>query len=154
MSEEITCSCLLLPCSAGEMWAVPKTCLAEIITLYGVEEKPPSQIRWRGQDVPVLDMDEAGDARWRDPRAKTGLVAVLLGIEGTGCDYLGIPLRGLGLDLQDIPESEVEDCPERALSHSAGAFIWRKVTYQVPDLPGILARISSRGTFAGLLQGA
>ena len=143
MSENANRRCLFLPCSDGEIWALPKNCLAEIITLYKADEKPPAQITWRGHEVPVVDVDTGDVARWRDSRSGTALVAVLLGIEGLGCEYLGIAMRGLGLSLQTVPEDEVEECPEQATPASLGAFRWRGVVYQVPDLLALQARIAS-----------
>jgi hypothetical protein len=142
MNESAVHSCLFLPCSAAEIWAVPKNSLAEIVTLYEVGEVPPRQISWRGHQVPVLDMDETRETRWRDSRAGTGLVAVLLGIDGLGCRYLGVALRGQGLGLHQVPEDEVEDRPAEALPRSMGAFRWRNVTYQVPDLLGMQEEIA------------
>jgi len=142
MSDKSARSCLTLPCSAEEIWAVPKNCLAEIITLYGVDEQPPAQISWRGHDVAVLDMDDSRETRWRDQRAATGLVAILLGIDGLDCRYLGVALRGQGLGLHEIPDADMEDCPQLALPRSAGAFRWNNVTYQVPDLLAIQKNIA------------
>lgn len=139
MAESALRKCLFLPRSASEIWAVPKNCLAEIVTLYRVDEDPPATVSWRGQEVPVVDADRGRQTPWRDPRARTGLVAILLGIDGTGCEYLGVPLRGVGLGLYEVPEEEVVDCPGQALAGSRGAFTWRGVTYQVPDLMALLA---------------
>ncbi|TXS93718.1 hypothetical protein FV139_08740 [Parahaliea maris] len=132
-----TTACLFLPCSAQEIWAVPQASLAEILTLYNVEESPPESVSWRGEDVPVLDFDEAGETRWRDQRAGTGLIAILLGVEGRGCPYFGVALRGQGLGLQHVPTQEMHDCPGEVLPNSLAAFRWHNVTYQVPDLLGL-----------------
>lgn len=145
MSERETRNCLFLPCSDSVIWALPKNCLAEIITLANAGEQPPAQIEWRGHDVPVVDPSGDGSGRWREPRAGTALVAILLGIEGRGCAYLGVALRGLGLNLRALPEEEVEDCPEAALPESLAAFRWRDNLYQVPDLLALQARVGQEG---------
>jgi hypothetical protein len=142
MSQARVRSCLFLPASAAEIWAVPKTSLAEIVTLPDVPDVPPAQMKWRGHEVPVIDLDATGEACWRDSRAGTGLVAVLLGLDGLDCQYLGLALRGQGLGLHQVPESEVEDRPQEALSRSLGAFRWRGVSYQVPDLPALQREIA------------
>lgn len=141
-----TTACLFLPCSAQEIWAVPQASLAEILTLYHVEETPPAFVSWRAQDVPVLDFDDAGETRWRDQRAGTGLVAILLGVEGRGCPYFGVALRGQGLGLQEVPVEEMSECPGEVLSRSLAAFRWRNVTYQVPDLLGLQDQLRERMT--------
>lgn len=145
MGESVLRKCLFLPRSASEIWAVPKNCLAEIVTLYRVDETPPETVVWRGREVPVVDAGRGAQTPWRDPRARTGLIAILLGIDGTGCEYLGVPLRGVGLGLYEVPEEEVEDCPGEALPGSTGAFTWRGVTYQVPDLLALLAGFGAAG---------
>ncbi len=141
MSEMRVRRCLFLPCSAGEIWALPTNCLAEIVTLYNVDPLPPEWIKWRGQQVPVLDLDSSQSVRWRDQRSGSGMVAVLLGIAGLGCNYLGVALRGPGLGLHDVPEDEVDDCPDEALARSVGAFRWRDTLYQIPDLPALLKEV-------------
>ncbi|WP_157976726.1 hypothetical protein [Parahaliea mediterranea] len=113
---------------------MPQSCLAEIVTLYNVADTPPATVNWRGQVVPLLDLDERGETRWRDVRAGTGLVAILLGVEGHGCPYFAVALRGQGLGLQQVPVQEMVDRPDEALPRSLGAFRWHNVTYQVPDL--------------------
>ncbi|MFV0275716.1 MAG: hypothetical protein ACK5HY_00795 [Parahaliea sp.] len=121
---------------------MPQTCLAEIVTLYEVAETPPAQLLWRGQQVPVVDLGRAGQVRWREPRDGSGLVAVMLGVEDRGCPYFGIALRGLGLGLQLVPEREMEDCPQEAMPQALGAFRWRNVIYQVPDLLALQEEIA------------
>ncbi len=134
MSDTSHRQCLFLPCSTAEIWALPRNALAEIVTVKEAADQPPSSIHWRGNEVPVLDLDDSGAARWREPRAGTGLIAVLLGIQGSGCRYLGVALRGQGLSMEPVPEAEIEDRPDLALPGALGAFRWRDVTYQVPDL--------------------
>lgn len=142
MTDASVRHCLFLPCSAAQVWAVPKNCLAEIVTLYNAGATPPASIEWRGHEVPVLDLDTAATARWQEPRARTGLIAVLLGIDGLGCRYLGVALRGQGLGLHAVPEGEVEECPEQVQPGASGAFRWQGVTYQVPDLLAIQAELT------------
>ncbi|GAB3283554.1 hypothetical protein [Parahaliea aestuarii] len=144
MADSQSTRCLFLPGSAQEIWAVPQSCLAEIITLYNVAETPPATVSWRGVEVPLLDLDEQGETRWRDVRAGTGLVAILLGVEGRGCPYFAIALRGQGLGLQQVPVQEMEDKPGEVLPRSLAAFRWNNVTYQVPDLLALQDELGSR----------
>ncbi len=147
MSEVRVRRCLFLPCSAGEIWALPTSCLAEIVTLYDVDPLPPEWIKWRGQQVPVLDLDGNQSARWRDSRSGSGMVAVLLGIAGLDCHYLGVALRGAGLGLHEVPENEMEDCPDEIFARSVGAFRWRDTLYQIPDLLALLKEVGQEWRF-------
>ena len=56
MSEKKSSWCVLLPCSKKEKWAVPQNALAEIVTLPAVDDEPPTQFTWRGQEISVLDL--------------------------------------------------------------------------------------------------
>ena len=53
--------CVLLPCAANRLWAVPQNCLAEILTLPADSDRVPSEISWRGVDVPVMDFGADGN---------------------------------------------------------------------------------------------
>ncbi|MFV0477006.1 MAG: hypothetical protein ACK5ME_04120 [Parahaliea sp.] len=143
MSEPKLHNCLFLPCSATEIWALPTNCLAEIVTLYEVSDPPPEWIKWRGQQVPVLDLDSEQNTCWSDKR-NSGLIAILLGMEGLGCEYLGVALRGKGLGLHQVVVEEVVDCPEEVQPHSVSAFRWRDTLYQVPDLAAVLKEVGEQ----------
>jgi hypothetical protein len=148
MSEHEPRWCVLLPCSAQERWAVPQNSLAEIVTIQGVGEHPPEQINWRGVDVPVLDLDEDGSTPWRDNEGGTGLVAVLLGLQGEGCAYWALALRGEGLSAQDIGGEQIEDLPDAALPHASAAFRLGGEVYQVPDLIALQRQIAQERSSA------
>jgi len=132
--------CVLLPCSKGEIWAVPQNCLAEIVTLPAEDDEPPEQFTWRGQIVPVLDLDEQHDATWRNDRAGTGLVAVMLGLKDGAWEYCGVALRGEGLGMKDLAVETIEDVPEMALDCSLSAFRMSGEIYQVPNLQELYSR--------------
>ena len=134
MSDNSSHWCVFLPCSDAELWALPQNCLAEIVTLPAEGDLPPEEISWRGQSVPVLDLDEEHDQPWRDVRGGTGLIAVVLGLKGEGCDYWGVALRGEGLGMRDISQDEVEDVPDLAGERAVGAFRIGSSVYQIPDL--------------------
>ena len=127
--------CVLLPCSSKQHWAVPQNCLAEIVTLTVAEdESPPAQMEWRGQTVPVLDLDESDEAPWRESQGRTGLIAIFLGLEGEGLDYWGLALRGSGLGTANLLENEIEDYDVTNNELHSAAFKIADKVYQVPDL--------------------
>jgi hypothetical protein len=138
--------CVFLPCSGKVSWVVPQNCLAEIITATADTEQPPEQIVWRGQEIPVLDLGAKGDAAWREERTGTGLIAVLLGLEGGGCDYWGVALRGEGLGMSDLAGVEVTDVVSEDEDELGALFQLNGDTYAIPDLVEIQrqAAIASR----------
>jgi hypothetical protein len=137
MSENPPHWCVFLPCSAGEIWAIPQNCLAEIVTLQGTDENPPEQISWRDRQVSVLDLGDGGKTPWRNPVGQTGLIAVILGLKGQKNGYWAVALRGEGLALKNLSTERIRDLPERLTEHSTSAFELQNVVYQVPDLPGL-----------------
>ena len=142
MAESSTRWCVFLPCSREEIWAVPQNCLAEVVTLQAVNDTPPEQINWRGHEVPVLDLDDAGATPWRDPQGETGLIAVILGLQGQGSDYWAVALRGDGLVAKNLPTGEMKDMPARVLDRCTAAFEYENVVYQVPDLPELQKQVT------------
>ena len=132
--------CVLLPCSSQETWAVPQKCLAEIVTLPAEGLLPPAKLFWRGRDVPVLDLDMDDAAPWRDSRAATGLIAVVLGLKGGSWDYYGVALRGGGLTMKDLSREEIEDVPELVFEGSSSAFRMNGDVYQIPDMASLPGR--------------
>lgn len=129
MEENTTQHCVLLPCSETERWAIPQNCLAEIVTYSGDEDSPPREIDWRGQVIPVLDLQDSDDQSWRNR-----LIAVVLGLEGEGLEYWGVALRGDGLTAVNLAESAVEDLDTVTGEHSSATFRLGAQEYQVPDL--------------------
>lgn len=148
MIDESSRWCVLLPCSPSQAWAVPQKCLAEIVTVQADSEHPPQEISWRGEPVPVLDFSDTADLGWRDSRSGAGLVAVLLGLEGAGCRYWGVAVRGEGLGISEVNEDEMEDLPDSVLEHASAAFRMRGKVYQVPDLDALQDSIGVDGTTA------
>ena len=129
--------CVLLPCASNRRWAVPQNCLAEIVTLPAQGETVPAEVQWRGLDIPVMDFGAQGNVPFRDAQNGNGLVAVMLGVRGSGCDYWGLALRGGGLTVRHIDESQCQDKPEAIQEHSLAAFELDGQTFQVPDLPAL-----------------
>ena len=125
--------CALLPCSAGEHWALPQSCLAEVIASENIAERPPALLTWRGRRIPLLDLGTQEDAPW-SAGATPALAAVILGLEGYGCDYWAVALRGRGLSIKDLAPQPLRDTPEERRAHSYSAFELGGVIYQVPDL--------------------
>ncbi len=144
MAEHQPRWCVLLPCAADQLWALPQACLAEIVAVGGVGREPPASIDWRGRQVPVLDLDPDGAAGWLGPRGETGLVAVILGLQDEGCDYWAVALRGAGPELRDLAAARVEDCPEHRLPGAVTAFRLEDSLYQVPDLLTLQRTVSGR----------
>ena len=140
MSDKSSSWCVLLPCSKNEKWAIPQNSLAEIVTLPAENDEPPAHFTWRGQEVPVLDFDEERDSPWRDARAGTGLVAVMLGLQGGAWEYCGVALRGEGLGMKDLANESIEDASELAMGSSTSAFRMGGELYQVPNLQELHAR--------------
>ncbi len=134
MSEKTGVCCVLLPCSSGRSWAVPQRCLGEIVTLSTTQDEPPAQIEWRGEAVPVIDFGAGDNVPWRDQRGGSGLVAIILGQRGEACPYFGVAVRGGGLGVSHLVDSEIEDMPEAALDYATAAFRMNGNLYQVPDL--------------------
>lgn len=137
MSAKKQRMCVLLPCASNRRWAVPQSCLAEILTLPAQGEAAPACVQWRGLSIPVMDFGAQGKVPFRDAQNGTGLIAVILGVRGSGCDYWGLALRGSGLTVRHIDESECQDKPEALQEYSLAAFELDGQTYQVPDLPAL-----------------
>ena len=138
--------CVLLPCGAQHNWAVPQSCLAEILTLQATADSPPETVSWRDREVPVLDFGAAGDELWLNPRSGTGLVVIILGVSGEGPDYWGLAIRGHGLAVRNIHEEDCEDRPEEVQDYALAAFALQGTTYQVPDLPALQQRVTQPDT--------
>jgi hypothetical protein len=134
MSDDTARWCVLIPCSKREYWAVPQNCLAEIVTLHGDAGEPPEELSWRGELVPVLDFGGDEGPAWREQLGGSGLVAIFLGLEGEGCDYWGLAVRGDGLAVRQIASDAVQDVPDAALEYAAAAFRLEGEVYQVPDM--------------------
>ncbi|MAT94923.1 MAG: hypothetical protein CME59_20320 [Halioglobus sp.] len=143
MSEESTTSCVLIPISSAENWAVPQNCLAEILTVNADADTPPESVSWRGRDIPVLDFGADSGARWMHERIHTGLVAVFLGLAGEGCEYWGVALRGEGLAVARLDGEQVTDVPDSVAEHASAAFRFRDSVYQVPDLDGLQKKLAA-----------
>jgi hypothetical protein len=135
MSDRASRWCVFLPCSREEVWAIPQSCLAEIVTVQTQSDVPPEQINWRGQDICVLDLDPGGKTPWRDPvGGQTGLIAVIPGLKGQGENW-AVALRGEGLAVRNISTDKIRDLPDRVMERSSSAFELENSVYQVPDLP-------------------
>lgn len=106
----------------------------EIFTVYTDDELPPEQVAWRGETVQVVDLGRDDGPEWRDPGRGAGLVAVFLGLQGEGCCYWGVAVRGDGLRVVDLAGEDVEDVPEQVGAHANAAFRLKGVLCQVPDL--------------------
>jgi len=146
MSDRSDRMCVLLPCSGDQRWAVPQSCLAEILTVPAGEGVPPDFVEWRGTEIPVLDIGAVGDVPWQNHRSGTGLIAVVVGIRGMGVDFWGLALRGGNLSVRKVEDRDCEDLPEAVLDHSLAAFSLDGVVYQVPDLTawqGLAAQAAS-----------
>jgi hypothetical protein len=143
MSELSSAWCVLLPCSDDQVWAVPRGCLGEIVTVPADEGPPPQEINWRGEVVPVIDFGGEDEPGWRDPRGGTGLIAVFLGLAGEACPYWGVAVRGEGLGVSSMLESDIEDLPDAVLEHTIAAFRMQDTVYQVPDLPALQRELAA-----------
>ncbi len=143
MTDKASRWCVFLPCSREEIWAIPQSCLAEIVTLPAAQESPPQQITWRGREVPVLDLGTGNDPAWRESKGDTGLVAVILGLKGQGNDYWAVALRGDGLAVKNIAVERITDVPEQVSERSTSAFELHGVIYQVPDLPELQKQVGT-----------
>lgn len=140
MNKTASTQCVVLPCTERDLWAVPDNCLAEIVTRPADASAPPRQITWRGEQVPVLDLQAGDDAHWGAAHGGTGLIAVLLGPGATGIAYWGVVLRSAGLRVQAVTEA-VEDAADDAADYALTAFRQDGVLYQVPDLATLEGRM-------------
>jgi hypothetical protein len=143
MTDDTSRWCVLMPCSKTEAWAVPQNCLAEIVTLHDVAEQPPDEILWRGVSVSVLDFGDDDGSAWREHHGDTGLIAIILGLEGEGCDYWGVAVRGEGLAVKRVAAGDVEDLPDAVREHASAAFNLHGTAYQVPDLAALQKKIAA-----------
>ena len=148
MSEQKQRMCVLLPCASNRHWAVPQNCLAEILTLPASDNNVPAQVRWRGVDIPVIDLADGSDLSWRDENKGTGLIAVILGVRGAGPDYWGVALRGEGLSVRQLDADECDDRADAMQEYALAAFELDGQVYQVPDLPALQGLAMERSTAA------
>ena len=148
MSEQKQRMCVLLPCASNRHWAVPQNCLAEILTLPASDNNVPEQVRWRGVDIPVIDLADGSDLSWRDENKGTGLIAVILGVRGAGPDYWGVALRGEGLSVRQLDADECDDRADAMQEYALAAFELDGQVYQVPDLPALQGLAMERSTAA------
>ena len=124
-----------MSCSDTQNWALPQNALGEIVTLASEEEQPPTQLSWRGRQLPVLNLADADCGPWRDTRSRTGILAVILGLRGDeNGDCWAVALRGGLLTVQSMEESDLDDAPDDKLENSTAAFRYRDRVFQVPDL--------------------
>ena len=135
-------SCVLLPIAANETWAVPQNCLAEIVTVPSDSDEPPAQLSWRGRELPVLDFGAGQDVPWCDLRRGSGLMAVFLGLEGEGCEYYAVALRGSGLTAVRLTAANVDDRPDEKAPHASAAFDFGGLVCQVPNLDHLQQRVA------------
>lgn len=134
MEQDISRWCVMLALGENERWALPQNCLAEIATLHSDSDTPPESFTWRGQTLPLLDLYPDDALRWRDVRSGTGMVAVILGLQGEGCDYWGVLLRGHSLGMKSLDDADIVDAPEAETPYGSAAFYLGEELYQVPDL--------------------
>ncbi len=142
MSDEALRSCVLIPCSQAETWAVPQICLAEIFTVQDAGDTPPEEVEWRGRNVRVLDLGREDGTSWQGNHG-VGLVAIFLGLKGEECEYWGVAIRGDGLAVEKISAESVTDAPDDVLPHATAAFRMKEVLYQVPDLDSFQKQLSA-----------
>lgn len=142
MTDDASRWCALLPCSDELALAVPQNCLAEIVTMHTARERPPESVRWRGESVPVIDFSPEHNG-WREERSGTGLLAIFRGLQGEGCEYWAVAVRGEGLKMKDISAEEIEDVPEEVLELATAAFRLDGKIYQVPDLTVLQQKITA-----------
>ncbi len=148
MTETFTGCCVLLPCAQDYSWVVPQGCLGEIVTVPAAEDLPPSEIKWRGETVPVMDVVSEGAPPWRDQRGGSGLVAVLLGRRDEACQYFGLAVRGTNLGVSNLAQEQIEDLEEPLRDYATAAFRMNEHTYQIPDLLALQRALASRETAA------
>ncbi len=143
MKDDASRWCALLPCGGGLNLAVPQNCLAEIVTVHTARERPPEKIRWRDQPLPVVDFALEESTGWRDERSGAGLLAIFRGLQGEGCDYWAIAVRGQGMTVKDVSAEDVSDEPSEVLELATAAFSLDGTIYQVPDLTGLQRKIAA-----------
>ena len=132
MTGDRPSTCVLLPCSAGEYWALPQCCLGEIVAVPAEGQQPPAQFDWRGLQLPVLNRWKG--AGWSDPRSGTGLVAVLLPLSGERGTCWGLALGNQGPQIAELQAGEIEELPPAGADKFLAAFRLGGSVCQVPDL--------------------
>lgn len=125
---------VLLPCSGTETWAVPQSCLGEIITVPAAGNRPPAQVNWRGSEIPVLDCGGGEGGTWRDPGGEAGLVAVLLALRDVPGACWGVALGNQGPARVELGSDVIEPLPDAVAEHALAAFRFAGEVCQVPDL--------------------
>jgi chemotaxis signal transduction protein len=143
MDANIHGSCVLLPCSSKRSWVLPQRCLGEIVTLVAADDRPPGEINWRGENVPVVDFGQRDAVPWRDQRSGTGLIAVVLGQRDETCRFFGVAVRGANLGICTLAAEEIEDIPDPLPPYTSACFRMNGSTYQVPDLIALQRAIGS-----------
>jgi len=134
--------CVVLPCTDQDLWAVPENSLAEIVTLSPACDTPPAELEWRGQPIPVLDL-QVGCSDWGSRHGGTGLIAVLHGLDSSGPAFWGVCLREHGLRVEHLPET-VDDAADESADYALGAFRHGGQVYQVPDLVALQRQAAER----------
>jgi len=126
--------CIFLPCGRQETWAVPQNAVAEIVTIEAADSTPPSMLSWRGKDVPVVDPAMDKSIPWLDKHGRTGLVAVMRGLDGEALEYWGVAVRGEGLTIKDMRSEMIEDAQDQVQDNALAAFRLNQQLVQIPDL--------------------
>ena len=134
--------CVALPCTETDLWAVPENSLAEIVALAAEHQTPPAELEWRGQRIPVLDL-QSGDQHWGLRHGGTGLIAVMRGLDPSSTAFWGVCLREHGLRVVDLP-AQPDDAAEEAAEYALGAFRHNGALFQVPDLAALQQRAAGR----------
>jgi chemotaxis signal transduction protein len=147
MTDSTAGYCVLLPCAADRCWVVPQRCLGEIVTVITAQELPPQHIEWRGECLPLVDFGRDDAQPWRDPRAGTGLVAIVLGQRDEAVRYFGVAVRGGDLSVARLAAQDIEDLPEPDNDYATAAFRMNGKTYQVPDLLALQRALGADGNW-------
>jgi hypothetical protein len=136
-------ACVLLTCSANEVWAVPEAVLA---TIFHCAELPP-RLQWSGQSLPLLDRAEAEPPGFSGPAAGE-LVAVFHGGPIASLPFWGLRLRRPGAQWVLLSSDELAERADVALPDAITAFEYQGRLCQVPDL------VTLGATLADTLQSA
>jgi hypothetical protein len=120
--------CVLLPCSSGQVWAVPLNSIAEVVTS---AELLSGQLRWRGLELSVYP-----PAAVQQPGA---IYAVMLGLGELAGEYWAIQLQNRRLEYLLLSEA---DCAGQAENgeippESLAELVLGDAICEVPDLEAL-----------------
>jgi len=120
--------CVMLPCSSGQVWAVPLNSIAEVVTS---AELLSGQLCWRGLELAVYPPAAA--------EQPGGIYAVMLGLGELAGHYWAIKLRNRRLEYLPLTAADCagQDESSEISPDSLARFALGGGICQVPDIEAL-----------------